>query len=176
MDQGRTRMSPAGSSGCGNLENAGLRCNKKKSCVFRPAWRWDVRLSCFCRACANLRSSCRPGRCCRLWHCDCLRVCIVATANERPRWRGGLACPGGSTAWREGGKWIREPGIPSTFPKPRQRNSSAKDLVSPVVSLSMVLLSRVLECGVTAGTHAPLATYAQLGRDCECLSVLSCSI
>ena len=27
-------MSPAGSSGCGNLENAGLRCNKKKVACF----------------------------------------------------------------------------------------------------------------------------------------------
>lgn len=59
-DPGRTRMSPARvQSGCGNLENAGWRCDRKKSCVFRPAEGTSTpRVS---AVPSNLRSSSRPG-------------------------------------------------------------------------------------------------------------------
>jgi hypothetical protein len=48
-DPGRTRMTRRVQSGCGNLENAGWRCDRKKSCVFRPAEELP-HLSCFCCA------------------------------------------------------------------------------------------------------------------------------
>lgn len=115
----------------------------------------DFHTSCFCCAFESAILF-QAGGCCRLWHWPLLLM------NATVLWLG-TQCSGwmaaGSTAH------LGEGGIPFG------PANECQGILSPVVvslSLSLCLsvfrlFSRVLECGVTAGTHAPSTTYRVCG-------------